>query len=266
MTGAAIEHRRQLRELCERGIGAQVVVACEPREGNHQILVETPVERGHTLGVTRQCQFVLGLPTDVPTPHHLFAVFAHRQAGAPLVHIGNGRKQHRRPQLRQESQARGRALGTVEAKNQPAQPLADGNGSVRSRVDTACNAGLDLAHGDLVAYQNRGLQRGGAGLLHIVCRRLRRQAARQSGVSSQIEIPRMFEHGAGRDFTESFTLQPKAPHDPRQYGSQHVEIAAADILGVLTGERDAHAAENADTFRGFHVQLLCRSPQPIHGS
>src|SRR5579863_1525191 len=66
----------------------------------------------------------------------------------------------------------------------------------------------------------------------------------------------MFEHGAGRDFTETFALQAEALYHSGEHRRQHVEVAAVDILSILARKRDTYAAENSDGFRCLHFQLL----------
>jgi len=78
--------------------------------------------------------------------------------------------------------------------------------------------------------------------------------------SSQIEIPRMFEPAP--------SATSPSRHPATQSAARPVSTAVRMskflrcILGVLTGEGMRTPPRMRILFRGFHVQLLVRSPQP----
>ena len=82
---APAEDRLERRELLDRGVGAQVVVALDAAERGDLVVEEaTVVGRRHLL-VRRRGQLVLRLAGDPPLERGQGGVLAHGQAGARLA-------------------------------------------------------------------------------------------------------------------------------------------------------------------------------------
>ena len=154
-------------------------------------------------------ELVLGLAGDAPLLRGDRHVLAHRQAGARLgvaghldADVGGAEREGRLGAVA------GRALGAVEAQQLAAQLLGDDDGRVRGRVDAAGDARVDLAEGDLVRDEDRGLQPGAAGLGDVVGGRRRRQARAEHRLAGEVEVAAVLEDRAGDDLAEPLAGRP----------------------------------------------------------
>ena len=131
--------------------------------------------------------------------------------------------------------------------------LAKGGRNIRRRIHATRNAHLDLSQRNLVANDDRRLQRCCARLLHVVSGRLRGQTARQGRLTTDVGVACMFQDRAGHNFAECLPLQAEAIDHAPERGGEHIDITGVGVVGVLPRERDAHAAEDRDPMDAFHL-------------
>ena len=167
---ALAEHRRERGQLLQRGVGAQVGVAGDPEVGRDQVVEEPALVCGREPLVRTQGQLVLGLAADAPLLGGDGHVVAHREPGARLDVARRRRDQVTRADRGERLGPVHRRAGGVGPQQRLAQPLAHGDRGVRRGVDSPGDAGLDLTEGDLVGHEDRRLEAGPAGLLHVVGR------------------------------------------------------------------------------------------------
>ena len=95
-----------------------------------------------------------------------------------------------------------RGLLAVGVEQDLAQVLVEADRRVGGGVDAAGDAGVDLTEGDLVGDEDRRLQPGAAGLLHVVGGRLRREPRAEHALAGQVAVARVLQHGAAGDLAE----------------------------------------------------------------
>ena len=107
----------------------------------------------------------------------------------------------------------GRA-GPVGGEQRLAQALAHGDRGVARAVDAAGDAGVDLAEGDLVGHEDRGLEAGAARLLDVVGRRRRVEPRAEHGLAGEVEVAAVLEHRTGDDLAEALPREAEAGDEP----------------------------------------------------
>jgi hypothetical protein len=153
-------------------------------------------------------------------------------------------------------------LGAIGVEQDLAQALVERDRRIGGGVYAAGDAGLDLPQGDLVADQDGGFQAGAAGLLHVVSRGFRGEAARQHALARQVEVARMLQHRAGGDFAEALAMQLITIHQAAQRGGEHVLVGLVRIGRVGAAEGDARAAEYGDLADGLgHAGFLAEAAE-----
>ncbi len=164
------------------------------------------------------------LAADLPLGGHDRAVLAHREAGARLLVAGDRRHDvagsHSGQLL---DPAEGRLLA-VDVEQDFAQVLVESDRRVGGGVGAAGDAGVDLAEGDLVGDEDRRLEAGAAGLLHVVGGRLGRQAGAEHALAGEVAVARVLEHGAAGDLAERLALERVAPDQAVERGGEHVLV------------------------------------------
>ena len=235
---ALAEHRLQAGQGLHVGVGAQVLVAGQPEVGRHQVVEEPAVVGGGEVAVARDRQLVLRLPADLPLPGGDRRVLAHREPGAGLGVVRRVRLELSRPQPPERGQAALEVARGVEVEQHPPQVLVDRDRRVAGGVDAAGDAGVDLAQGDLVGDEDRGLQPGAAGLLHVVRRGRRRQSTAEDALPGQVVVAAVLEHRTRRHLADLLALQAEPGDQAVQRGGQHVLVGRLAVGAVGPGEGD----------------------------
>jgi hypothetical protein len=127
-----------------------------------------------------------------------------------------------------------------------AQALVEPDRRVGGGVGAAGDAGVDLPEGDLVGDEDRRLEAGAAGLLHVVGRGLRGEAGAEHALAGEVAVARVLQHGAARDLTEALALQREALDQAVESGGEHVLVGGARVNGVRAREWDPVAADDGD--------------------
>ena len=137
-------------------------------------------------------------------------MLSHREPGARLGVLGNRRDDLSGPKAAEQRQSSGNRMCPVEVQEQTAEVLVQLDGRVAGRVDAAGDARVDLAERHLVGDVDRGLEPGAAGLLDVVCRRIRRQGAAEHALARQVEVAASLEDPARGDLAEALALETEA--------------------------------------------------------
>ena len=245
--GNLVERRLQRRQLFQRGIRAQDVVALDATERCDQVVEEATLVGGSQLLVRRHRPLILRVARDVPLLRHVLAVVAHALAGARLGHARElGLELGELETGGERTDLVAGALGAVGRQQACTQFLAVDDRHVGGGVRTTADARFDLAQCDLVGHGDDAVQRGAAGTLQGDTRGQRRQAGGQRGFAAQVPVAGMLDHRAHRHFTQLLTMQAE-PFDQRaQRTDRHAEVADIRIRGVLAAERNADATEDGD--------------------
>src|SRR4029077_7274626 len=127
-----------------------------------------------------------------------------------------------------------------------AQLLAYRDRGVRGGVGATRDADLDLAERDLVGDVDRRLEAGAARLLEVRGGRLRRKPGAEHGLSREVEVAAVLEHGTGHDLAEALALEAEAGGQPIEGGGQHLLVARGRVCRVRAGEGDPVATEDGD--------------------
>ena len=244
--GALAEDRLELRELLDRGVGAEVLVPLQAPEGRDLVVEEAAlVGRRETL-VGGGRERVLLLPADLPLQGGQGGVLPHRQLRARLAVLRDVEADVARTDGRERGQASLQVAGRVDLHQLATELVADRDRRVGGGVGPAGDADLDLAEGDLVGDLDGRLQTGAAGLLDVDRRRLRRQLGAEHRLAGQVEVPGVLEHRAGDDLPDPLALEAEAGDQAVQRGGQHLLVGGVGVDGVGAGEGDAVAAQDGD--------------------
>src|SRR5262249_23023741 len=124
-------------------------------------------------------------------------------------------------------------------------------------------AHVDLVQGSLVRDEQRSLQPGSTGLLHIVGGRGGGQPGAEHRLARQVEVAAVFDHGARYDLAETLVLERESGDQAVEGSGQHVLVGGMCVRAVGSRERDAVATEDGGTASG-HV-LNGSQPSPADG-
>jgi hypothetical protein len=251
---ALTEDRREAGELLDGGVGAQVLVAGQAEVGREQVVEEAAVVGRRELVVAGGGKLVLGLAGDAPVGRGQGLVLTHGQAGARLGVARDLGDDLAGAQAGQGLDPVAEAAGPVGLQQRPAQPFVDRDRRVAGGVDASGDAALHLAEGDLVGDEDRGLQAGAAGLLHVIGRRPGRQVRAEDGLAGQVEVTAVLEHRAGSDLADLLPGEAAAGHQAVNGGGEHVLVRRVGVGAVLAGERDAVGADHVDRAGGLQGQ------------
>ncbi len=254
----AAEHRAELGQLLRRGVGPQVLVALEPEVGVDQVVHEAALVGGGELVVALHRELVLLLAADFPLRGHQRAVLAHREAGARLLVARDRRDDVAGAQPGQLLQPPGGRLLAVGVEQHLAQALVEADRRVGGRVGATGDARVDLPEGDLVGDEDRRLEPGAAGLLHVVGGRLGGEPGAEHALAGQVAVARVLEHGAAGDLADRLAAERVALDQPVERRRQHVLVGGARVDRVGAREGNPVAADDGDT-TGTVSQRRCLS-------
>ncbi len=131
------EHRLELGQLLHARVRAQILVALEAEEREHEVVLEAGVVGLGQVSVALDRELVLLLAGDAPFLGHDRGVLAHREAGPGLGVARNLGHELLRADAGQSLHPAGRALRPVGVQQHLAQVLVDGDRRVARRVHPA---------------------------------------------------------------------------------------------------------------------------------
>ncbi|SII78783.1 Uncharacterised protein [Mycobacteroides abscessus subsp. abscessus] len=241
---ALAEDRGELREGLEARVGPEVRVPAHPEVGGDEVVEEALVPRAGKSLVGGQREFVLRFPADPPGGGRDRLVLTHAQARPRLTGRRGLRSEVGGPDLGGDAHPLGERLSAGEFEEDLAQRVPDDDRGVGGGVDARGDAGLDLSGVDLVRQAHDGLESGRTGLADVEGRSRRGQCRSEHGLTGEVEVLRVLEHGTAGDFAHRLPGEAEAGDEAVDRRGEHVEVARLRVLLVRAGEGDAVAAED----------------------
>ena len=262
------EDRRQRRELVQRGVLAQVLVAGQPEVGGHQVVEEpAPVPVGQP-PVRGQCQLVLLGPADAPLLRGQRRVLAHGQAGTRFRVARDLRPERlARPQPGSRPEPVPRGTRPVQREQRGPVVLVDRQRRVARGVHPAGDADVELTERDLVRDQDHRFQPGAAGLRDVIGRRRRVEARSQHAFTSEVIVAAVLEHRARDDFADALPGKTEPGDQTVERGGQQVLVRRQGVGAGGPGERGTVAPQyrrSSNSRRHPRLPTQNRCTQPTY--